>query len=320
MSQFPYLVEAGSQTNAAAWLSAQASSIDAELDRHAAIVLRGFTVADETAFQECVAAFSGGGLDYIYRSTPRTTVGTGIYTATEYPAGLTIPQHCENAYQREWPRHLLFYCMQPAQGGLGQTTLARTERVTERIDPAIRQRFKERGVMYVRNYRANIDLPWQTVFQTSSRDEVERFCAGHDIQFEWTGPDALRTRQVCHSFATHPRTGATVWFNQAHLFHPSSLDPRTRAAMREMFDEADFPRNAMYGDGGAIDEADFAHIRAAFETETVDVGWRAGDVLIVDNMLASHGRTPYKGPRRVLVAMCNPYSAPMQHASGSPNA
>jgi hypothetical protein len=36
---------------------------------------------------------------------------------------------------------------------------------------------------------------------------------------------------ICHAFAEDPRTGANVWFNQAHLFHPSSLDLRTREAL-----------------------------------------------------------------------------------------
>jgi hypothetical protein len=31
--------------------------------------------------------------------------------------------------------------------------------------------------------------------------------------------------------------------------------------------------------------------------------WRAGDVLLIDNILVSHGRRPYKGSRRVLAAL-----------------
>ncbi len=31
--------------------------------------------------------------------------------------------------------------------------------------------------------------------------------------------------------------------------------------------------------------------------------WRAGDLLVVDNVLAAHGRMPFSGARRVLLAM-----------------
>jgi alpha-ketoglutarate-dependent taurine dioxygenase len=35
----------------------------------------------------------------------------------------------------------------------------------------------------------------------------------------------------------------------------------------------------------------------------VDVGWNAGDLLLIDNVLVGHGRRPFVGDRRVLVAM-----------------
>jgi alpha-ketoglutarate-dependent taurine dioxygenase len=35
----------------------------------------------------------------------------------------------------------------------------------------------------------------------------------------------------------------------------------------------------------------------------VDVDWRAGDLLLIDNVLVGHGRRSFTGQRRVLVAM-----------------
>jgi alpha-ketoglutarate-dependent taurine dioxygenase len=48
-------------------------------------------------------------------------------------------------------------------------------------------------------------------------------------------------------------------------------------------------------------------LRAAYEAETVTFDWERGDVLLVDNMLTSHARSSFRGPRRVLVAMADPY-------------
>jgi alpha-ketoglutarate-dependent taurine dioxygenase len=31
--------------------------------------------------------------------------------------------------------------------------------------------------------------------------------------------------------------------------------------------------------------------------------WERGDVLLLDNYLVAHGRNPYEGPRKILVAM-----------------
>lgn len=305
---FPEVVHAQAGADLLAWVQANKSTIDMRLDECGALMFRGFAISTEAGFRDVVNVLSSHPLEYMYRSTPRTDLGNGVYTATEYPPGLSIPLHNENAYQRDWPLRLWFFCTRPADGGTGRTPLANTVKVTEKIDPSVRRKFMEKGVMYIRNYRSNIDLPWQTVFQTDCRDEVEKFCRNQGIECEWTGPDTLRTRQVCQAFATHPRTGMLMWFNQAHLFHPSSVDVRTREAMSEMFDESDFPRNATYGDGSRFDEADLDNIRAAFASESVTFQWQAGDVLLLDNMLVSHGRTPYKGQRRVLVAMCDLYS------------
>lgn len=78
--------------------------------------------------------------------------------------------------------------------------------------------------------------------------------------------------------------------------------------MAEMFKTDELPRYACYGDGTPIEEEDLDNIREAFREETVLFEWRAGDTLIVDNMLVSHGRTSYRGHRRVLAAMCNVFS------------
>jgi hypothetical protein len=290
------------------WVKTHHDAITFALNACGALLIRGGRMS-EAIFKDIVHDLSDDPLRYMYRSTPRTDIGAGIFTATEYPAGLDIPQHNENAYQREWPLRILFYCERPADGGGGQTPIANVVNVSRRIDRAVWSRFAEKQVMYIRNFRPDIDLPWQTVFQTTSRAEVEAYCRAHDIAFEWTSGGNLRTKQVCQAVARHPRKGMLLWFNQAHLFHPSALEPATRQLMREMFPEEDFPRNATYGDGSSIAEADLQHIREAFAKETVMFPWRTGDLLLLDNMLVSHGRKSYKGTRRVLVAMFDLCSA-----------
>lgn len=292
------------------WMANNNQLVQEKLDSGGAVLLRNLTTpADcESQFKEVVKQLSGEALNYVYRSTPRTDLGGGVYTATEYPAGLSIPMHNENAYQRDWPLLILFLCVHPADGGGGQTPLANTINVTKRIDPLVRRKFMEKQVMYVRNYHQDIDLPWQTVFQTESRSAVEQYCRDHEIEFAWTASGTLRTWQVCQALAKHPRKDEWVWFNQAHLFHPSSQDARTRSLLKETFKEEDLPRNAFYGDGSRIEDAELEDIRNAFKAEMVSFDWCAGDVLILDNMMISHGRSPYKGKRRVVAAMCRPFS------------
>ena len=47
-------------------------------------------------------------------------------------------------------------------------------------------------------------------------------------------------------------------------------------------------------------------LREAYRLEAVSFPWRRGDVLMLDNLLASHGREPYEGDRRIVVGMTEP--------------
>lgn len=272
-----------------------------------AILFRNFAVDGQTEFESVVDCLLGKKLDYIYRTTPRTQVGKGVYTATEFPPQLTIPFHNENSYQRDWPMNLAFFCVKAASQG-GETPLADTVRVTARIDPQIKDKFRQQKIMYVRNYRPGLDIPWQSVFQSEDKKQVERYCEQHEITFEWKGNDWLRTEQVCHAIATHPRTGQEIWFNQAHMFHVSALEAKTRKALLDLCGEEGLPRNAYYGDGEPIEEDFLLNIREAFQAEAIVFQWTPQDLLLLDNMLVSHSRNPYKGERKILVSMANPYS------------
>jgi len=276
------------------------------LPRNGGLLLRGFRVAGVAEFKRFAAGFGQPLLSYEFGSTPRTQVEEGVYTSTEYPPHQAIPLHNEQAYTREWPMKIWFYSVQVAERG-GETPIADSREIYRRIDPAIRRRFEQRGLMYVRNYGNGLDVPWTQVFNSDDPAVVERYCRGHGIACEWKGDGELRTRQVCQATARHPVTGDWVWFNQAHLFHVSNLEPEVREALLDVLETEDLPRNVYYGDGGIIEDGVLDEIRAVLDGLTVSFPWQSGDVMLLDNMLAAHARAPYQGPRKVVVAMTEPY-------------
>ena len=176
-------------------------------------------------------------------------------------------------------------------------------RVLQRISPRVRERFVEKGWRLVRNFGEGLSLPWQSSFHTTERTEVEAYCRRARIVFEWKSGERLRTQQVRPAVARHPQTGEEVWFNHVAFWHVSSLEPKVREAMLEMFDEEELPYNTYYGDGTRIEDEVVEEIREAYRAETVAFGWQKGDVMLLDNMLAAHGRSPYVGARKILAAM-----------------
>jgi alpha-ketoglutarate-dependent taurine dioxygenase len=300
---FPLVMEPEVEgLNLVAWAREGRAMIEEQLLRHGAILFRGFGLDTVSGFEQFTRAISPELLDYRERAAPRIEVGNGIFTSTEYPADQHIPLHHEMSYSHNWPMKIWFFCVKPADGG-GATPIASDRLIFDRINPRIKERFMDKKVMYVRNYGGGLDLSWQDVFQTTDKRVVEEYCRKSLTEFEWREGDRLRTRQVRQAVAAHPETGETVWFNHAHMFHVSNLEPSLRASLLAEFSEDDLPRNAYYGDGTPIEDSVLDEIREMYQTGAVIFPWQKGDILMLDNILASHGRQPYTGDRKILVAM-----------------
>lgn len=283
-----------------------AAELCGKLLHHGALLFRGFEVRDVAAFDAFIDALGLERSDYLYRSTPRQAVGKRIFTASEFPPSQEIPLHNENAYQRAWPLKIAFCCLRPASRG-GETPLADMRSVREAVGREWVDMFEARGVRYVRHYRPSVDIPWQEVFGTNDRAALASFLDEEGIAHEWLDAETLRTTQVCQGTAVHPVTHERVFFNQAHLFHASSLGPELMSSMCQLFGRDRLPRDASFGDGAEIPGACLERIRAAFREASFTFTWQMGDVLLLDNMQFAHGRRPYEGTRTQIAALMDPH-------------
>lgn len=269
------------------------------------VLLRGAGIETPEQFHAAVAQFGEPLTSYRGGNTPRTKVVDGIFTSTEYPPEYEISLHNELSYAQEWPRRLFFCCLvAPASGGA--TPVCDGRALLSALEPSVRSRFVERGMIYRQHLHGGYGLgkSWQQTFETSARDEVEAFLAAAGMTHEWTDDGGLRTAAPRPAVRTAPTTGETVWFNQADQWHASNLPPAEREALLELVDdEADLPHSVSYGDGSPIPESDLAAVRTAAKEHELASPWRPGDIMIVENMLALHGRQPFTGARRVLVSM-----------------
>ncbi|HEY5856175.1 MAG TPA: TauD/TfdA family dioxygenase [Aldersonia sp.] len=289
-----------------AGLTAVASRIDLDtiLIRHRALVFRGFDITPAT-LDAAVDRLLPNRLAYLHGNTPRVNLGDNIYTSTEYPAEQSISMHSELSYAHRWPARLLFYCEHPARSG-GATAICDTGRWLASIDPAVRHAFGA-GLRYTQNLHSGRGLgrSWQETFETDDRDEVERFLADGHASWSWT-QNGLRVTQDRSATTLHSVTGEEVWFNQVDQWHHAGLPGEVRAALLELLTEDEMPQSVTFADGTPIPADHVTHVREMGWRHAVDVDWRAGELLLVDNVLAAHARRSYSGPRRVLVAMSGP--------------
>ncbi len=295
----------GESGSALAWAQQHQDEVRSIIAENGALLIRGLKIHGSAQFGQLLSTLFGSELlEYTYRSTPRTALRGNVYTATEYPANEVIPQHNENAYSRHWPLRIGFMCMVPSETD-GATPIGDSRLVYSLLPEGLRRKFEEKGVMYVRNY-STLDLPWSVVFQTEDKAEVEKYCRDNELEFEWLENEGLRTRQVNPAIAVHPVTGEKIWFNQAHLFHVSSLQKDIADTLIASMGEANLPRNTYYGDGSPIEIEVLETIRAVYDQTKIRFSWEKNDLMLLDNMLFTHGRESFTGARKVLTGMACP--------------
>lgn len=283
-----------------------------------ALLLRNFPVNNEDDFGAVITTLGlGKYLDYIGGDSPRNKIKDGIYTSTEAPPSIKIPLHNELSFVKNYPKHIYFYCHVAPQKG-GETIIADARKVYHSVDKQVRKRFIERGLRYVSCYYHKSKVmellnkfqrshkPWKDVFETEDKHDVELKCLANEFFFKWNQNDWLQISQVRPATISHPVTHEDVWFNQAHLF---DFNPKLLGWWRYIGAKLFYIRKHMrlhevfFADLGKIPREDLYHVMDVLDANTVYFPWQKGDVLVLDNVLAMHGRSTFSGKRRILTAM-----------------
>jgi alpha-ketoglutarate-dependent taurine dioxygenase len=237
-----------------------------------------------------------------YGDLPKEESGSKTYRSTPYPPDQAILFHNESSHLHRWPMKQWFFCLQAAREG-GETPIVDCRTLYQRLRPEIRERFASKQLLYVRNFTPGFDVSWQDFFQTTEKSVVEERCRKDGIEFIWMEQDRLRTRQRCPAIMKHPKTGEPTFFNQIQLHHVSCLDSGVQDSLLAILGEEWLPRNVYYGDGSSIEEGIVSEMRELTRECAVQFAWQEHDILMVDNMLVAHGRQPFSGPRKIVVAM-----------------
>ncbi len=300
--------------------------------KYGALLFEGFNLTQVEDFEEFALQLDPRLFDQYRGTAPRNARTRYVYSSTELPAHLPIPQHLEMSFLPGAPRKLFFYC-QTAPKRHGETPIADFRAVYKALDSEVREAFELRGIRHVRNYNPpgkhmEIDLSklktWDKVYGTDDPVEVCRKCRSEGQEFELRKDNSLKLINRGPAVREHPLSGEKVWYNHAQVFHPEgpvleaekiarrqggirqrafSVFLRTFHQLTQPFLKDEYRGTQVtFGDGSAIPVRYIRHLQDVIWDHMVFFPWKKGDVLMIDNFAVAHGRMPFWGPREVLVA------------------
>ncbi len=301
---------------ALAWMAEHRDAIDALVIAAGGVVFRGFPFPDTAAFNRVVDPYPDVPYGYSGGATTRGNIAGRAFEATRAPPDFRLMLHQEMAYLPNWPTRLAFYCAHAPETG-GETIIGDVRRFEKAIDPKFVQTVHERGVKYVRNFRSPDWIPphptlvplhktWQEAFFTDDPRKAEADCKDMGLDFEWTTNGSMSVIYAASGFTNHAVEGREVWFN--HIASQTITDYNYGADRVALFREyygdlTPWTYQTYFADGGKIPLEDVEALYEVLEDFTVAFPWRAGDVMLLDNIYSFHGRNAYTGTRDVQVAL-----------------
>jgi len=300
--------------------------------RHGALLFEGFGLTSPEDFEQLALALDPRLFDQYRGTAPRNARTRYVYSSTELPAHLPIPQHLEMSFLPGAPRKLFFYCQTPPDRH-GETPIVDFRAVYRQLSPEVRDTFEQKGIRHIRNYnppgkKLEWDLSklksWDKVYGTTDPVEVCKKCRSEGQLFEMRKDRSLKLVNEGPAVREHPVSGVKVWFNHAQVFHPegpvreAEFIARRQGTMRQRGISV-FLRNfhrvtslflpdesrgtqVTFGDGSPVPVRFIRHLQDIIWQNMVFFTWKKGDVLMVDNFAVAHGRMPFWGKREILVA------------------
>lgn len=292
IAMHPHTGHAGlvvSSKNHAPITSLDKSFLMTKLAEHGYLVLRDFEVGIE-GFSRLVRQSSAR----ISLDPARSFNGD---TAQKVDAGTApVGLHCENGNSPFWPDLCWFYCeREPEQGS--QTTICDGMAVYEAMSDGDRAAFAAQDIEYSRR-----------VDETKWKTYVLHALADHPA-----APHSIADVTVAHLQAlAEGSEGTTIVLNSDNSIHyrfrTAAIRKSTLAATpRPSFANSIFgpsynyetPRIA-FADGSDIPAETLAGLAEVCEAHTHEVGWKTGDVVMIDNTRVMHGRREIQDTRRVI--------------------
>ena len=307
-SVFPCIVvnnnNASTVEEAVALINANKVELEQMLRRSGAILFRGFPINSAETFDSFSAGFNYP--DFTYQESLSNAVRINftkrVFTANEAPKDVEIYLHHEMAQTPISPAKLFFFCLAAAEQG-GATPLCRSDKLFEALtaaDPALAADFEHKGLKYTTYMPADNDInsgqgrSWKSTLSVENVEEAHQKLTELGYDWEWLEDGSLKATTPILPAVITLENGVKVFYNQLIAAFMGWKGVRENPSVAIKF-----------GDGTAIPITGLEKIVELSEKFTFDLPWQDGDVALVDNEMAMHGRRPFTGDRKrqVLVAL-----------------
>jgi hypothetical protein len=274
-----------------------------KLLQHGAIWFRGFELMQSVkghremyealGFDPCLDPLHSSGLRKF--SSERDA----LYEEVNKPSlrGHYIGLHCESTTKRT-AAYAAFVCFQRATEGGGRFLVADGAAILAELDTNLLQKLYDRQI---RISVSNLDIPPSLpgFVKEGIKNIVDvavapKFDMDLEMMYEADGkPGRLQAVETAESpINRHPVTGLPVWFNNAHN-HARKLRDRRPCGVPEVGMTEVFYADTME----PLSLEDCLEIKRASEKHITALSMEPGDVLLVDNYRALHGRDVFQGDR-----------------------
>ncbi|KAI9927503.1 hypothetical protein ASPWEDRAFT_175983 [Aspergillus wentii DTO 134E9] len=295
------------------------------LQKHGAVVISGIGHPSADSFAKLINAAEKGRGSYpfvqIGLAGKRNVVGENVWTANEGPPDRRFYQHNEYSRYTRFPANIHFYCEKRADEG-GATPIAHSALVFGKVQeavPELVENIRQRGLAMKMAFRSpgnegkGNEFNWAGEYSFGQEfqpdDDLATRKAKVEVQvrkltehFKWDEDDSLELTQFIPGIRRAPDSGRPVWFNGlvgrfGMTRDIGALDPPYIGRDGMTYLPCD------YGDGTTIPREYLERLEEVISKLEVHLTLDEGDILLVDNFQASHGRMPWKGDRRILVSM-----------------
>ena len=289
---------------ATSWISRNLLTLQTELNCTGAILFRGFPVTNAQTYDDFFSAF--GYPNFTYKESLSNAVRINyteyVFTANEAPKDVEIYLHNEMAQTPIYPERISLFCEEAADHG-GATVICRSDEIYKQLvefDPETTNKLEQVGIKYT-TIMPGEDRPesgqgrsWRSTLSVSDVAGAEEKLKELGYTWQWLEDGSLKAQTAALPAIRTLQGDRKVFFNQII------------AAYKGWQGVNEDPSVALcFGDNTFFTKSYLDKVVSISESVSYNIDWQNGDVALVDNNLAMHGRRPYSGEtkRKVLVVL-----------------